>query len=101
MSLAARMRGDARLCILQSLVQDLGYSVNHRILRDMVDRSTAITLTEAEVRAHLSWLEDHGAVTTEEIAPFTIAQLTEYGKALAEGRDRLDGVSRPSPDQLG
>lgn len=101
MSLAARMRGDARLCILQSLAEDRGYSVNHRILREMVDRSTAITLTEAEIREHLSWLEDRKAVLTEEVPPFTIARLTDYGQALAEGRDFLEGVSRPSPGQLG
>ena len=100
MSLAARMRGDARLCILQSLAQDPGYSVNHRILREMVDRATAITLTEAEVREHLSWLEDRKAVATEEVPPFTIALLTDFGQAVAEGRDALDGVSRPSPGQV-
>ena len=62
-----------------------------------MDRATAITLTESEVREHLAWLEDRGAIRTEQVPPFTIARLLDYGLALTEGREDLDGVSRPRP----
>ncbi len=94
------MRADARRTILQALAEDRGYSLNHVMLRTIVDRLTAITLDEDRVRAHLAWLEDRGAVTTETVPPFTIAKLTDYGLSLAEGHATLDGVSRPRPSQV-
>ena len=97
-SLRHMIRGDARLTILQALKLDRGYSLNHRILRTVVDRMSAITLDEDEVKEHLAWLEDRGAVTTESVPPFIIAKLTDYGLQLARGHARLEGVSRPSPE---
>ena len=94
------MRADARRAILQALAMDAGYSLNHTILRSVVDRATAITLDDDEVRKHLGWLEDRGAVTTEEVPPFTLAKLTDYGLSLARGHAAIDGVSRPSPSQV-
>ncbi len=93
------MRADARRTILQALAQDKGYSLNHAILRRVVDRMAAITLDDDEVRAQLAWLEDRGAVVTESVPPFTLAKLTDYGLSLAEGRTTLEGVSRPLPSQ--
>lgn len=99
-SIAELKRADARRTILQALAEDRGYSLNHAILRRVVDRLTAITLDEAEVKAHLSWLEDRGAITTESVPQFTIAKLTDYGLSLAQGHATLDGVSRPAPSQV-
>ena len=93
-------RADARRAILQALAEDRGYSANHRILRTFVDRSAAITLDDAEIKEHLAWLEDRGAVTTEAVPPFVLAKLTDYGLSLAQGHAVLDGVSRPTPDQV-
>ncbi len=99
-SIAELVRRDARRTILQALADDLGYSLNHEILRTVVDRRTAVTLTTAEVKEHLAWLEDQGAITTTTVAPFVIARLTDYGLALAHGAEVLEGVSRPRPDQV-
>ncbi len=99
-SLEHMMRGDARLTILRALAGDRGYSLNHEILRTLVDRMTAITLDNDQVKAHLAWLEDRGAVTTESVPPFTLAKLTDYGLSLARGHATLEGVSRPRPDQV-
>lgn len=99
-SIAELMRRDARRTILQALAEDRGYSLNHVMLRSIVDRLTAITLDEEQVRAHLAWLEDRGAVTTESVPPFTLAKLTDYGLSLARGHATLEGVSRPSPSQV-
>ena len=98
-SLAEMMRADARRTILQVLAQDRGYSMNDAILRRAVDRLTAVTLSESEMRQHLAWLEDQGAIMTEVVAPYVLATLTDKGLALAEGSEVIDGVSRPLPSQ--
>ena len=100
MSLAARVRADARLGILELLAEDRGYSLNHAILRTAVDRLSAITLTEDEVKAHLAWLEDRGLVITEAVPPYVLARLTDRGLAAARGETLIEGVSRPRPDRL-
>lgn len=94
------MRADARRAILQALAQDKGYSLNHSILRSVVDRMAAITLDDDEIRSHLAWLEDRGAVSTEAVPPFTLAKLTDYGLSLARGSATIEGVSRPPPSQV-
>lgn len=99
-SISEILRADARRTILQALTEDRGYSLNHAILRRIVDRAAAITLSDDEVRAHLAWLEDQGAVTTEQAPPFTIARLTDFGLSLAKGYATLAGVSRPAPSQV-
>ena len=100
MSLRARMRADARLAALQILAQDKGYSANHDILRLGIDKATAITLSADEVRDMMSWLEDAGLVTTEVVAPFVIAKLTNKGLEAARGQVEVDGVSKPPPDAM-
>ena len=99
-SISEMMRADARRAILQLLAEDRGYSMNDTILRSAVDRLTAVTLSKSEVRGHLSWLEDRGAVTTESVPPYVLAKLTDFGLALAQGHETLDGVSRPTPGQI-
>ena len=98
-SIKQLMRADARRAILQILAQDSGYSCNDAILRTAVDRATAITLTAQEIRDHLAWLEDRGAVTTESVPPYILAKLTDRGMELARGHETMDGVSRPAPSQ--
>ena len=98
-SISELMRADARRTILQLLAQDRGYSMNDAILRRAVDRLTAVTLSASEIREHLAWLEDRGAVTTESVPPYVLATLTDKGLALAEGAETIAGVSRPLPSQ--
>lgn len=100
-SFAARVRADARLAMLQILASDLGYSLNHIILRAALDRLTAITLTEDEVKTHLGWLEDRELVTTEIVNRFTLAKLTDAGLSVARGSATVEGISRPSPGDMG
>ena len=99
-SISELMRADARRAILQLLAEDRGYSMNDAILRSAVDRLTAVTLSPSEMRQHLAWLEDRGAVTTESVPPYMLAKLTDFGLALAQGHDAVDGVSRPAPSQV-
>ena len=99
-SLPARVRADARLAILRALAEDPGYSVNHSILRDVVDVTTAITLSEDEIKEHLAWLENIELLTTDFAGPFTLAKLTSKGLSVAGGKDQVDGVSRPRPEDL-
>lgn len=99
-SFAARLRADARLAILRILAQDPGYSHNHSVLRDAVEFGTAITLSEDEIKDHLAWLENEALVETEIVGRFTLAKLTDKGLSVAEGKTRIDGISRPRPEDL-
>lgn len=99
-SFQARIRADARLTMLQILSKDQGFSMNHELLGRYVDHLTAITLKEAEVKAHLAWLEDQGLVTTEIVGPYVQAKLTDLGLKVAQGAESAEGVSRPRPGDI-
>ena len=94
-----RKRANVHRTILDALALNGGQRVNHLVLRSVVEDVDGLALDADEVREHLSWLEDRGAVATEQLPPFTIATLTDYGLALAEGRASLDGVGRPLSGQ--
>ncbi len=98
-SLKSLVRADARLALLRVLAQDRGYSQNHSILRLAIDKATAITLTDDEVKEHVHWLEDRGLVASEEVPPYLLARLTDRGLSVARGEAEVEGVSRPRPDQ--
>ncbi len=97
MSLAASIRSMVRLVVLQLLAADLGYSQNHAVIRLALVSHAAQSLTDAEVKAHLSWLEDRGLVTTEVVGPYTVAKLTDQGLKVARGDEVVDGIDRPRP----
>lgn len=101
MSIAAAIRAMVRRQILRLLAADAGYSQNHAIIRRALESATAQSLTESEVRAHLSWLEDQGLVNTEIVGPYVLAKLTDRGLTVARGEEHVDGVERPRPSELG
>jgi repressor of nif and glnA expression len=101
MSLAATIRAMVRREILRLLAADAGYSQNHAIIRRAMESSTAQSLTETEVREHLSWMEDRGLVTTETVGPYLLAKLTDRGLSVARGEEHVEGVERPRPSELG
>ena len=91
-----RKREDTRLAALQALAASPAYIMNHRNLLAALDRA-GIIVDDETLLAHLSWLEDRGAVEGNEVPPFTVVRLTRYGQQLVEGRASLDGVGRPPP----
>lgn len=99
-SIAAKVRADVRLAILQILARELGYSHNHEVLRAAVDVMTAISVTDDDIKAHLAWLENQGLVTTEVLGRRVKAQLTDEGLKVAQGRRVVDGVTRPQPSEI-
>ena len=101
MSLAASIRAMVRREILRLLASDVGYSQNHAIIRRAMESSTAQSLTETEVREHLSWMEDRELVTTEIVGPYLLAKLTDKGLSVARGEEHIDGIERPRPSELG
>lgn len=96
----AKLRADVRRTILQLLAGDLGYSHNHEVLRNAIDHAEAVTLTETEIKDHLAWLEDAGLITTETNAHYVIATIAPKGLKVAEGKEVVEGVSRPRPEDL-
>mgnify|MGYP003571029765 CR=1 FL=1 len=101
MSLAASIRAMVRREILRLLAADAGYSQNHAIIRRALEVSTAQSLTESDVKAHLSWMEDRELVATEIVGPYVLAKLTDRGLTVARGEEHVDGVERPRPSELG
>lgn len=101
MSLAAAIRAMVRREVLRLLASDAGYSQNHAIIRRAMESSTAQSLTETEVRGHLSWMEDRGLVTTETVGPYLLAKLTDRGLSVARGEEHVEGIERPRPSELG
>lgn len=100
MSLAADIRAMIRREILRALAADPGYAQNDAILRRMLASHAAQTLTESELRAHLSWLEDRGVVVTEHVGPYVTAKLTDHGLKVAAGEEAVEGIRRPRPSEL-
>lgn len=98
-SFDARVRADVRLAILQILAGDLGYSLNHAMMRDAVDRATAHSLTEEQVKEHFAWLEDRALVKTEELERYQIATLTDRGLKIVQGKERVEGIRLPTPGE--
>lgn len=99
-SFAARVRADARLAILQILSKDRHYSMNHEVLNLAVDRLTAISLSEPEMKVQLGWLEDKGLIETDEASSYVLAKLTDEGLKVANGSIDVEGISRPRPSDL-
>lgn len=96
----AVQRADGHLGILQALAADPGYSMNHEMMAMAIDQVSAITFTESQVKERFDWLESQKLITTEIISPFVVAKLTDLGLKVAQGREHVEGVSRPSPGQM-
>ncbi|EQB32032.1 VpaChn25_0724 family phage protein [Sphingobium ummariense] len=89
--------GHVRLSVLRLLSSQPTYSANDSVLTTAVE-SLGLSCTRSQMRAHLSWLQEVGAVTL--ITPMDgviVATLTERGGDLAAGRSTIPGIQRPSP----
>ncbi|OIO58127.1 MAG: hypothetical protein AUJ55_05525 [Proteobacteria bacterium CG1_02_64_396] len=90
---------DIRLQLLRLLAQDSDYAVNDTVLGQGL-RLLGHDLSNDRVRAELGWLEEVGLVTVQPVGPYRVAQLTQRGLDVAQGRARVEGVRRPGPGEL-
>lgn len=97
MSYAERLDADRRLAILQLLVQDEGHSNESVIEVGLLDLAHRRGVDRAYVRDQLRTLEKAGAIRLEFYRDTVmVAHLTERGVAIADGRVRVDGISKPA-----
>ena len=87
-----------RLSVLRLLTQDAGYSHNHRVIGSGLE-ALGHALSGDAIKTQMQWLAEQGLVTTEEIAHFLVARLTDRGLEVAEGRALTPGVARPLPGE--
>lgn len=88
---------DIRLGVLQLLQQDPGYSYNERILKNLMHQVMAHEVSSDQLRTQLTWLEEQGLVTSDQIGDMMSAKLTARGNDVASGHAHVPGVARPMP----
>lgn len=89
-------REHVRLAVLQLLEQDAGYRHNEGVILSGL-LYVGHTVTAAQVRTELSWLEEQGLVSTERVGDLVVAEVSERGCDVAAGRVRAPGVARVRP----
>ncbi|OWO89533.1 hypothetical protein B5E41_30430 [Rhizobium esperanzae] len=52
--------------------------------------------TPEEIRAVISFLERSGLVRTDKVEEYVIVAITDSGERVAEGKQIVDGVARPT-----
>ena len=98
MSRAAPPAADAirrpivRRAILE-LLSDIGGANNDQIIAEWLARMGHV-VSGRDVRADLHFLADLNLVRIETLQDFVIADVSSDGRDVAEGRLRIDGVSR-------
>ena len=92
-----------RLVILRALMDQPEYTGVDSYLHGVL-RGTGLPAYLSTVHALLDWLATQGLAevhTVDAAAGPTIATLTQRGLEVATGTDRVDGVQRPSPRDVG
>ena len=93
---ADKMRANRRLVILRLLCEADGYDLNSHIIKSaLADFGHQPSMDV--LHADLFWLAETDLVVNRLVGETQVAQLTERGKDVAEGRAQVPGVERPGP----
>lgn len=96
MNFKSYLEEDLRLVLLL-LLKEAGGSANESVLGSGARGLGHAKATRDELRAELSWLKERGLVAHQWFdSKVLVAELTERGLDVAEGRTLVDGVKRPS-----
>lgn len=87
---------EARLKILRLLLKAGENPLNHELLQ-LALGSMSIRMSADQVRAELGWLADTRCITTVDVGPLVVAELTERGADVAKGLSQIAGVARHVP----
>lgn len=83
---------DQRLCLLRSL-NDCKGNANDSVLQDCLDLY-GHKLSRDVIKTHLSWLEEQGVVSLQDLSGCFVANLTQRGYDHIEGRSTVPGIKR-------
>ncbi len=92
LTLQDRITHARRLRILQLLAESPGYEASQELLYQALENASMTA-----VSSDLSWLTECGLTTRRAISELALARLTTRGMDVAHGRERVDGVARPTP----
>lgn len=94
---AQKIAEDRRLSILRLLLE-AGGSANESILRDGLELlGLSAGLTRDAVRADLAFLDERGLVRQEWFQDkLIVAHIRKRGVEVAQGKERVEGISAPS-----
>lgn len=97
MSFAERISEDRRLCILRLLVEAEGRA-NESVLKDgLTMLGLDAGLTRDVLRSELNWLSNRGLLRIEWFNDkVAVAHIQRRGVETAAGKERVEGVARPS-----
>jgi hypothetical protein len=100
MSLRETIAEHQRICVLRLLAAAPSYRLNDSLLRGGLDQF-GLGAGRDELRGMLAWLESNGLLTLAAPAETAVvAQLTERGLDVAEGKASYPGVHKPRPATL-
>lgn len=97
-SFARLLSEDRRLVLLRVLDRAPGSEANHYILREALD-NMGHNVSRDTVLIELSWLQEQGLVTLEDLGSMKVATLTGRGQDAALGRAVVPGVKKPVPGE--
>jgi DNA-binding IclR family transcriptional regulator len=93
------IKGEHRaLAILRLLDREPSYRSNERIIGAWLEH-LALGGPADEIRRQLEMLAQIGTVRLDNAEGLLVATLTELGSDAANGRQIIEGVLRPSPDE--
>lgn len=96
MSYAEKLAANRRLCILQNLIEDGGSGSETAVEATLRAQGHHAGMTRDHVRELLKSLAEVDALTIDYFRDrLMVAQITERGVAIAEGRITVDGVEKP------
>lgn len=96
MNFEAFQTADRRLVILRALKAAAEYRANTILLRTYCD-TVGHTVSADRIAGDVAWLAEQELVKTAQSGGITVAQLTERGLDVADGRTQVPGVARPRP----
>lgn len=98
MGYSEHIAADRRLVILKLLEESSGYLCNEYLLRQMLE-AYGHTPSHETLRNDFVWLGMNGLISANETGGMFLAKLTTRGLDVAEGREVIEGVKRPSPGE--
>lgn len=96
MNFEAFQTADRRLVILRALKAAAEYRANTILLRTYCD-TVGHTVSADRIAGDVAWLVEQELVKASQSGGITVAQLTERGLDVADGRTQVPGVARPRP----
>lgn len=88
--------GHVRIAVLRLLDGAPGYQANDSVIVQAV-QAMALACTRDQLRGHLAWLEEMRLIRLADLGGLKVAELTERGADVANGRSTVAGVQKPSP----